>query len=356
MKKILGIKVHMDKRLLTMSVLTVMFLISVIATVLNTPIAAQSAADIVAKRVTETMVVDGLASESFWQNVSWVQFPLTASAAGGGNVASVKVKIVNNGEYLFVLFQWDDPTASNNKSLGSEDRLAVMVSIGDPEMTTPCMQSGTNGAILAGEADHWHWKAARTDGGGANFTYVTRGGATYGPMPHPYSFAMDEYINTTSRNREGLSEYTEMNATKYPFEATLHLYDIQAKGAHFSSQWTLEMARKYTTEDPVRVDKQFTQGETFSFALAVYDGGEGEDEEVKSVTGWITAELSNDLLSPPIQWTEGPQGEEGPAGSQGEQGSQGAPAQEWLTYASAGGLIIGIIALAVSVIALRKPK
>ncbi len=347
-----------NKHILAIILLATLFTVSVLATVLHTPIKASPAAEIVAKRVTESAVVDGIAYESFWQNLSWTEFPLTSTGTGGGHVTSVKVKMVHNGEYLFTLFQWSDPTDSDDKLLGSEDRLAMMVSIGTPEMATPCMKPGTNGAILAGEADQWHWKAARSDSDGKNFTYVSRRGVTYGPMPHPYSFAMDEYINTTARWREGLSEYTEMNATKYPFEATLHLYDVQAKGTWIGTseggQWTLEFARKFETDDPTRVDHQFALGEEFSFALAVYDGGEGEDEDIKSITTWHTIELSNELLSPPPQGPQGPQGEQGPEGPQGEQGPSGEPASEWTNYVAIGALILALIAILAGATVFRK--
>lgn len=350
-----------NRKALATILLTVLFAISVMATLMQAPIKASPAAEIIAKQVTESIVVDGIGYESFWQNISWSELPLTSTGAGGGHVTSVKVKMAHNGEYIFVLFQWSDPTNSNDKLLGSEDRLAMMISIGTPEMATPCMKPGTNGAILAGEADQWHWKAARTDGDGKNFTYVSRKGVTYGPMPHPYSFAMDEYINTTARWREGLSEYTEMNATKYPFEASLQLYDVQAKGTWFGTsqggQWTLEFARKFTTDDPSRVDHQFVLGEEISYALAVYDGGQGEDEEIKSITTWHTTELSSEMLSPLPQ---GPQGEQGPAGPQGEQGSrgeQGLPGEstpEWTNYLSIGALVLALVGIIAGATVFRK--
>ncbi len=349
----------LNGKVLATTLLMTLFAISVLATVFQAPIKASPAAEIVAKRVTESINVDGMAYESFWQNISWVEFPLTSTGLGGGHVTSVKVKIAHHGEYLFVLAQWSDPTDSDDKLQGSEDRFAMMISIGTPEMVTPCMKPGTNGAILAGEADQWHWKAARTDGDGKNFTYVSRRGVTYGPMPHPYSFAMDEYINTTARWREGLSEYTEMNATKYPFEATLHLYDVQAKGTWIGTseggQWTLELARKFTTDDPNRIDHQFAIGQEFSFALAVYDGGEGEDEDIKSITGtWHTAELSSEMLSPPLRGPQGPPGEQGPAGPQGEQGQSGVTAPEWTNYVSVGALILALIAIVAGATVFRK--
>ncbi len=332
-----------NRKALATILLTGLFAVSVLATLTHTPIKASPAAEIVAKKVTESIMIDGISYESFWQNISWNEFPLTSTGAGGGNVPSIKVKMAHNGEYIFVLFQWPDPTNSNDKLLGSEDRLAMMISIGIPEMASPCMQPGTNGATLAGEADQWHWKAARTDSDGKNFTYVSRKGVTYGPMPHPYSFAMDEYINTTARWREGLSEYTEMNATKYPFEASLQLYDVQAKGTWIGTtkeaHWTLEFARKFTTDDPGRVDHQFALGEEFSFALAVYDGGEGEDGEIKSITSWHTAELSSELLSP------GPQGEPGP---------EGQSTAQWTNYVSIGALALALVGIIAGATVFRK--
>lgn len=264
------------------------------------PVTLTTPADIVIKKVSEPVTIDGRATELFWEKAQAIEFPLEATMEGGGHINEVTMKVVNDGSNIYLLFQWSDPTESRIKggdTKANEDRLAVMVSLdpGEPEMPYPRHQIGTHGAAEAGKYDMWHWKAARTDSEGANFSAVTREGITY-TFDHPYSFALDEFGNTTERYREGLTEYVEKDPN-HPL-AKYNEYDVKAKGIWANSEWTLEMARKYTTTDPDYADKQFKQGENFYFAIAVYDGGEGEDLAVKSVTPWHAAQLSDESLIP----------------------------------------------------------
>lgn len=88
-----------------------------------------------------------------------------------------RLQAVHNGVDLLVKFHWADATKNNDKSPGlQEDRVALMIRM-NSDAIIPCMKS--NSALQWGTADEWHWKAARTDGGGVNFTYVERRGIAF---------------------------------------------------------------------------------------------------------------------------------------------------------------------------------
>jgi hypothetical protein len=78
---------------------------------------------------------------------------------------------------------------------------------GANDMDAPCMNTSTNGATTSGTADHWHWKAARTDSGGEKHVIVPRRGVayntggtagSYGGYPVPASSAIYYEENSTA--------------------------------------------------------------------------------------------------------------------------------------------------------------
>jgi hypothetical protein len=161
--------------------LTAIIAVALLISLANPPLVAAQAPEIVAKRIEGTVTVDGLATESVWAKAPAVTIPLSASTDEGGHVSSITVKAVNNGEWLYLLIQWEDPTASllqnvtaeshpveeeeeeeeEEMAAEQEDRLAVMWYIRGNLMAYPCMKMGTNGAVTQGEVDLWHWHGAR---------------------------------------------------------------------------------------------------------------------------------------------------------------------------------------------------
>ncbi len=253
-------------------------------------IVAAQAPEIVAKRIEGGIVLDGVASEDFWEKAPAITVPLSASTAAGGHVKSVTVKAVHNGSWLFILLTWEDPTMNIEHAEEEEeeehhlevlkeqlaaaelqDRAALLWYMGGGLMSLPCMKLGTNGAVTEGEADLWHWHAASNNPDSPQYEATA---------PHP--FATDEYTNTQARTEDsGESEY-----------------DVWARGKWSNGVWTLELARKFNTKDAEH-DVQFKLGETYHVAFAIYDGGSGEDEESKSTSKWYLLEISNEWLIPP---------------------------------------------------------
>ncbi len=253
-------------------------------------------------------------------------------------MTNVTLKVAYNSTHLMFLATYSDASNSNTKLGGaSEDRFAILLADSSP-MTYPCMNPTSNGAVTSGTANMWHWKAARTDSAGQNFTFVVRRGVAYNltagearfsstsyskggwggnfsnvgigdlvyfngtaltnvsagnikvtPEPHPHTFATNEYLNTTARYHENFTEYNIYGLwDNDPFG---HEGDnVWAKGNWASNQWTVEFARPLTTSDSF--DVQFAANDTFKVAVAAYDGGSGDDEADKQTSAWITVALA----------------------------------------------------------------
>lgn len=322
--------------------------LSIILFVAKVPLVGAVSPDLNAPEVTGTIDVDGVANETFWANATSQTFTLSKSIVASTPTAvtgqdSVEVKAVITATEIVVFFKWKDITASNT-GVGSEDRLALMLLTTDANpMAQPCMVIGTNGATTSGTVDQWHWKAARTDSDGAKYDIVSRGGisfnltsgnATYtslesnkgwfnftetplaGGSPHigdvvytngtsgsfinatttglgtpmklnltehTKSFAENEFIDTTERQRSGDSEYTAFGILPSTLSGEGR-YLIEAKGSrNTTGYWTLEMKRTLTPSNTA-IDRPMASGDLIKFAVAVYDGAVGHDEDKKYIT------------------------------------------------------------------------
>lgn len=277
----------MDHRVSTLVLLAALLSGSLAVYGTGAPFAGAQAADIVAKKTAESIVVDAVAAEELWAKVPGVDIPLSASAEGGGHIAKVTIKAAHDGKQIFILAIWADPTEDRVWHTPEqypqgpfEDRVALMFSIGPVDMAFPCMKLGTNGAVTAGKVDLWHWHGARDDSDGKNFT-------TTKPPPkgfwyHPYPVADDQYANTTARYDD-----KKLGGSRD---------DVRAKGRWSAGVWTVEMVRSLTAPDP-NFDAALGVGTTIQVSFAVYDGGKAETEAVKSTSPWKILQVSSESIT-----------------------------------------------------------
>jgi hypothetical protein len=329
----------------TAILIIVLTLFSSAAYFLQVPVGAQLSANMVATQVKGSIDMNTPGGEDFWSQVTGVQIPLTSSNSMGfgGNTKSVLVKMANNGTDILVYATWSDPTESRtgnnvvedesfpglmkaNSTYYYEDRIVFWWSLDKSIGPPPCMQKSAyghgEGESLAGIGNLWHWKAARTDSLGTIYGKLKYGsGPNFGkPLIPPHSFADNEFINTTGHYQLGWDQYptpavpgnfTIGNAeNNKPYDTFL----VSAHGAYDSSAhiWKWVAARKLTTTLTLHT-QQFTPGNTYYFAVAVYDGGPipipqgvahpagwtmyGENEETKSISSWYTMALSSGAVT-----------------------------------------------------------
>src|SRR5271169_4399859 len=79
------------------------------------PVAAATAPDIVAPTVTGAINVQNPGSEAFWNQLTPIVVPLTATDNYGGGVASVSIKIATNGTHILMSATWSDPVPAVNR-------------------------------------------------------------------------------------------------------------------------------------------------------------------------------------------------------------------------------------------------
>lgn len=321
----------------------------------NVNLAGAQATELEAVKVTGAMTVDGVGDEDFWDEATSATFTLTAIQHSNSTIPTVTLKVVYTDTTIRILATWTDATKNNNKSEGDEDRIAIMIAMGSNPMESPCMNITTNGATTSGEADQWHWKAARTDSGGASFAPVDRRNIAYNPsstdkfhepsgltvpansaifLATSYSDVWDigpdggqigdlvysvpgetiptianttdavKLVPMTHSNSFAENEYLDTISRKRSGDSEYTMYgidpgplsqyerySIEAKGYHDGSTWTVEFERTLAAPE-ASIDVAFAAGDVIKFAIAVYDGAVGDDHDDKRITtAWKTLTL-----------------------------------------------------------------
>jgi hypothetical protein len=310
----------------------VLLTLSTAAFFLQIPVGAQLSANLFASNVQGPINLSQPGAEAFWSQITGATIPLTSSNSYGGSTKSVLVKMANNGTDFLVYATWADPTESRlnrpmiedenygglfyaNQTYSYEDRIVFWWSLDSTPGPPPCMTDAApghgEGQSLAGTGNMWHWKSARTDDLGTQWGKLVYGS---GPnkgllMLYAHSYADNEFINTTGHFQLGYDQYPDSFTIGVdPNHAVYDTYEVSAHGTYDSSShmWRWVAARKLTTRPSLFV-QQFSPGKTYSFAVAVFDGGPipipqgvdhpsgwtmyGENGETKSISSWYTMAL-----------------------------------------------------------------
>lgn len=312
----------------------ILILVSSTAYYRGATVDAALAPNIVASTITGAVDANNTGHEPFWNQITGMQIPLTATNDYGGATKSVTVKMANNGTHILVYATWGDPTSSRTKndvveqdaypalfyanaSFYYEDRIVIWWSLSQNPGPPPCMQKSAyghgEGESLAGTGNLWHWKGARTDTLGGSYGKLKfASGPNKGQLiTPPHSFAANEFINTTGHYQLGWDQYPTATA---PGNFTVgfaennipyNTYVVYAHGVYdpVSHTYTWEAARSLHTTPALHM-VQFNSGASYNFAVAIFDGGPipipaavahpagwsyyGENEETKSISAWNT--------------------------------------------------------------------
>jgi hypothetical protein len=302
------------------------------------PVAAATAPDIVAPTVTGAINVQNPGSEAFWNQLTPIVVPLTATDNYGGGVASVSIKIATNGTHILMSATWSDPVPAVNR-LGTApatpaaypgltfanatthqfDQFAVWWSLQQTPGPPPCMDIGTNmhggtsQAAIAGTGNVWRWTSSSTDSGGASWPTAKYGAGT--PLAthlinYTHSFATDNFINQTGfyvlgYGSSSINSTVGTNSAKVPYQNQI----VYAKGVYSNATktWDIIAARPLVTSPSTDI-AQFSYGQTYDFAVAAFMGGAhpipagvpapagwtemADSGMTKSISTWVTLQLS----------------------------------------------------------------
>jgi hypothetical protein len=247
---------------------------------------------LVAPFVAGDLPIDAVASSPFFAPAKPLDIPLLAQTIavpnGGGTVPRVSVRAVHNGKRLALQFTWPDPRP--NSELFKYEEFSDAVAIQFPIMP------GVDGSPFMGDAQHpvniWQWKAAWE----ADRKGLRQVEQAY-PNQHVDFYFEEVYIwdhelkavFTPGRAAGNLlsqpvrhSAVEDLVAFGFGTIQSQERQDVRGTGHWQEGRWVVVMARELKTPDPT--DVQFQPGDTVSFNVAVWDGGNGDRGGQKSVS------------------------------------------------------------------------
>jgi hypothetical protein len=324
----------MDKK----EIVTATICMAILALLLGAPVAikpAKGAADVVALKTQNPVVVDGNPSETFWSQIQPTVLSLAGTTVYGGKVPEMWVRAAHDGKNIYILMQWPDTkesrtsgpaqrlnTSTPGKLIGQYHANAthyyadsglvtwwmgaqqptVMPATNNEMGGSPTRRASLFGWTASDKAELWAWKSSALDLGNPYWPYagldvgVTTwhwGDNTGKPYTMPYSAAYQGLFNTTGYwiLGDGLlhSKGCQQPGTK-PFE-------VRARGVWNGGMWTLELSKPLVPSPENRAySLSLETGKTYWAVFAAQDGNKGEWEEVASRSNWVSVELSNELV------------------------------------------------------------
>lgn len=276
--------------------ITLLALIAATALTLNDMrLASSQTVTLVAKRSEATVPLDD-PFDRVWNRATPVEVPLSAqnlTPPQGGGDRTVTARALHDGQRLYVLVEWDDDSEDLLLSRQTEfsDAVAVQFPVTAGE-TVPAFCMGDPNAPV----NIWQWKAAWQSDIEQGFVDVED---AY-PNAHVdlYPFEEEEvfYPARAVGNVFAQTDRTTSvdNLLAGSFGTLTQAPDqlVQGSGEWRDGGWRVLFARDLSVDGDYT---QFAEGDGANIAFAVWDGAAGERDGMKSVSQFLTLEVSSEL-------------------------------------------------------------
>jgi hypothetical protein len=269
--------------------------VAMILTAFDLRLASSQTVTLVAKRSEVEVPLDD-PFDRVWKRANPVEVPLSAQVLvppKAGSDHTITARALHNGERLYVLLEWDDE--SEDVLVGSQqeftDAAAVQFPVSEGE-TVPAFCMGDPTAPV----NIWQWKAAwQTD---IEQGYVGVEDANPNAFVDMYPFE-DEQVFYPARalgnvfaeeNRETPVENLLAGSFGTLTQAPEQL--VSGVGEWLDNRWRVVFAREMDVDGDY---SQFAEDEATNVAFATWDGTSSERDGMKSVSQFVTLEVSSEV-------------------------------------------------------------
>lgn len=279
-------------RLLALIVILFACAAAAVLTLRDVRLASSQTVTLIARRSPEAVPLDD-PSADVWERGAPVEVPLSAQSTvppmGGGD-ATVTARALHHGARLYIRVEWEDD-AEDSLTFGQtefSDAAAVQFPVAEGEQVPPFCMGDPNSPV-----NIWHWKASwqrDVDEGGIEISDVR-------PNVHvdQYPFE-DEDVFYPSRAADNVAARVDRetpvdNLLAGSFGTLTAASDqmIRGRGEWDDGRWRTVFARDLTVDGDYT---QFAVGERTNVAIAVWDGDQGQRDGMKSVSQFLTLDVS----------------------------------------------------------------
>jgi complex iron-sulfur molybdoenzyme family reductase subunit gamma len=201
-------------------------------------------------------------------------------------VQAVTVRALHDRERLYLLIEWAD--GEPNDSVNSLDAFSDAVAVQFPAAAVDTLPSYTMGSAGT-PVNIWQWKAvwqADIDGGFTTSqdrypnTYVDGYPNADDPLYRPAA-----YVGNPLAQREHDSPIENLIAEGFGTLTHADIQDVAGSGAWRDGRWRALFVRELAPADDSQA--AFEVGASTNIAFAVWDGGSGDRNGVKSIAPFI---------------------------------------------------------------------
>jgi hypothetical protein len=277
----------------------VVFAAATALTLSDVRLASSQTVTLVAKRSEVPIPMDD-PSADVWKRGAPVEVPLSGQnvvAPMAGSAGTVKARALHDGERLYIRVEWSDETEDISARRAGEfsDAAAVQFPVTEGEQV-PSFCMGNPDAPV----NIWQWKAAWQVDVEEGFVDVLDVYPNTFVDLYPFEDEDEFYPplvagNVPARpNRVTAADNLLAGSfgTLTPAEDQI----VQGKGVWEDGRWLVVFARDLTTDGEYA---QFAEGGSANVAFAVWDGDSDERDGMKSVSQFLTLDVSSEIAEAP---------------------------------------------------------
>ncbi|OGR53900.1 MAG: hypothetical protein A3I11_07055 [Elusimicrobia bacterium RIFCSPLOWO2_02_FULL_39_32] len=222
--------------------------------------------------------------DSVWNKVKSVEIPLMpqhiAPPGGGGSVAKIWIKALQNKNEIFFRLEWEDPTLNEDPTAAESFTDAVALEF--PEISgswpSPFMGDLENPILI------WRWSASAQkdlDQGfqSGEITHPNKTADIY-PFDGEITFRSGEKAGNIISKRKRETPIETLAAKGFGTLTILDDFSVKGKGVWRNARWHVVLEKKL--DEPI---KHWLESE-IPFAVAVWDGQNQERDGIKSFSIW----------------------------------------------------------------------
>ena len=246
--------------------------------------------------------------DAVWDGAPSQEVPLSVQNIsppfGGGTVSALTARALHDGDRLYLLLEWADGEVDD--AVNGFEEFSDAAAVQFPSASADGLPSYTMGGP-GSPVNIWQWKAVwQADIERGFATSQTRYPDTYvdeyqnGDDP---LYRTAEYVGNSLAQREHDSPVENLVAEGFGTLTHSDVQDVAGSGAWREGQWRALFARDLAPFDEAQAE--FAVGRSTNVAFAVWDGGAGERNGVKSIAAFIELGVGEGSAPPAAGGSDG---------------------------------------------------
>ncbi len=235
-----------------------------------------------------------------WDDVRATVVALSAQNAtkplGGGEVATVKARALQDGSRLYITLEWSDKTRDttvNGQTVFADAAAMELPAV--PSVSIPAFCMGQ----VDGTVNIWQWKAAWQQDIESGFTTAADrypdGFVDASPLKNDPAYMTARAAGNPLSQTTHASPVENLVAGGFGTLTSADRQDVDGNGVWKDGRWRVVFSRPLTTASGY---PSLATGDLTNVAFAVWDGSKGNRDGLKSVSQFMNLQISASALPP----------------------------------------------------------